>query len=71
MTIQRVESGENFKVLGKRLNSSGKVEYLLAWEGLKARGSNVDNVIPTKTPVESGHADKENIQNGTENQSES
>ena len=37
LTIKRLQSGENYQILGKREGNDGKVEYLIAWEGVKSR----------------------------------
>lgn len=34
MVMKRLQSGEKYKIMGKRIAPSGKIEYLIGWEGL-------------------------------------
>lgn len=36
LSTKRMKSGERYKILGLRKGTDGKLEYLVAWEGIKA-----------------------------------
>ena len=37
LTMKRLQSGENYQIMGKRQGQDGGVEYLIGWEGVKSR----------------------------------